>query len=173
MRSQRPCLAGATVVSRPRYRAGTLILFLALSGPVTPADGTVLPEPPAEVSVAIPPGGVREAHLTVATSEGVDVTAGPAVMRDGALVVPVRIAGRGSFLVAFHLVLPDGRVDSGVIRFGVGVGVEPVGHSTAHAHPEDPLNLVLTAIAALLVSASLYILLSPSPRRKPGTPRRC
>jgi len=150
--------------------AGALIL-LALSGVVTPADGAVLAVPPAEVSVAIPAGGVREAHLSVATSEGVDVTAGPAAMRGGALVVPVRIVDSGTYLVAFHLVRADGRVEAGVTRFGVGV--EPSGHSMAHAHSHDPLNLILTVIAAALVLASLYILLSPSSRRKPGIPRRC
>jgi len=154
------------VGTRPRYRTGWLILF-ALIG-VTPADGAALAAPPAEVSVAIPAGGVRAAHLTVATSEGVDVTAGPAVMRDGSLVVPVRIVERGTYLVAFHLVRADGSVDAGVTRFGVGV--EPAGHSMAHAHPADPLNLVLTVIAAVLVVASLYVLLSPASRRRPGTP---
>lgn len=153
--------------------AGTLI-FLALSGVVTPADGSALAEPPAEVSVTIPAEGVRTAHLSVATSDGVDVTTGPAVMRDGALVVPVRIVDRGTYLVAFHVVRADGRVEAGVTRFGVGV--EPAGHSMAHAHPSDPLNLVLTVVAAALVLASLYVLLSrprqASSRRSPGTPRR-
>jgi len=151
-------------------RGPSALIFLALTGVVTPADGAVLAAPPAEVSVAIPPGGVREAHLSVATSEGVDVTAGPATMRDGFLVVAVRTVERESYLVAFHFVRADGTVDAGVTRFGVGV--DPAGGSMAHAHSDDPINLVLTAIAAVLVLASLYILLSPSSRRRPGTPRR-
>lgn len=142
--------------------AGALIL-LALAGVVTPADGAVLAEPPAEVSVRLPAEGVRVAHLAVADSDGVDVTAGPAVTRNGSLVVPVRIVDNGTYLVAFHLVRADGRVDAGVTRFGVGV--EPVGHSMAHAHSADPLNLILTVLAALLVLASLYVLLS---RPRPG-----
>jgi methionine-rich copper-binding protein CopC len=137
--------------------AGALI-FLALSGVVTPADGSVLTEPPEEVSVTVPAEGVRSAHLSVASSAGVDVTAGPAGMRDGALVVPVRIVESGSYLVAFHLVRADGRVEAGVTRFGVGI--EPAGHSMAHAHSSDPLNLILTVIAAALVLASLYLLIS-------------
>jgi len=148
--------------------AGALILLLALSGPVTPADGSMLAEPPAEVSVALPAEGVREAHLAVASSDGVAVTAGPAVMRNGAVVVPVRIVSNGTYLVAFHLVRADGRVDAGVTRFGVGV--ERAGHSMGHAHSGDPLNLVLTAVAAVLVLACVYILLSPASRRRPGTP---
>jgi len=150
---------------------GALIL-LALTGVVTPADGAVLAKPPAEVSVRLPAEGVRVAHLSVATSEGVDVTAGPAAMRDGSVVVPVRIVDNGTYLVAFHLVRADGRVDAGVTRFGVGV--EPVGHSSGHsmghAHPEDPLNMVLTVLAALLVLGSLYVLLS-RPRLRASSKR--
>lgn len=150
--------------------AGALIL-LALSGTVTPADGSVLAEPPAEVSVTIPAGGVREAHLSVATSDGQTVTTGPAVMRDGAMVVPVRIADNGTYLVAFHFVLTDGRVESGVTRFGVGV--QPAGHSMGHAHSTDPLNVALTIVAAAMVLASIYLLLTrPRPARPTtDTPR--
>lgn len=142
--------------------AGALI-FLALSGIVTPADGSRLAEPPAEVSVALPPGGVRAAHLTVESDKGAPVTTGPAVMRDGALVVPVHIVVDGTYLVAFHVVHVDGRVEAGVTRFGVGV--VPSGDPVGHNHSGDPVNLALTAVAALLVVASLYVLLS---RPRPG-----
>jgi methionine-rich copper-binding protein CopC len=140
--------------------AGALIA-LALLGlstvTVKPADGSTLAEPPAEVSVSIPAGGVREAHLSVASAQGVPVTGGPAVMRDGSLVVPVHIVENGTYLVAFHLIQADGQVIAGVTRFGVGV--EPAG-PTGHAHRDDPLTLALTIVAAASVLALLYVLFS-------------
>jgi len=150
--------------------AGALIL-LALTGIVTPADGSALAEPPAEVSVSLPAGGVREAHLSVASDKGVAVTKGPAVMRGESLVVPVRIVENGTYLVAFHLVQTDGRVVAGVTRFGVGVA--PAGSSMGHAHSGDPLNIALTIVAAVSVLALLPVLLAPSSIRKRRTrPRR-
>jgi methionine-rich copper-binding protein CopC len=143
--------------------AGALIA-LALLGlstvTVKPADGSMLAEPPSEVSVSLPAGGVREAHLSVASAQGVPVTGGPAVMRDGFLVVPVRIVDNGTYLVAFHVVQPDGRVVAGVTRFGVGAA--PAGGTMGHAHSDDPINLALTIVAAVSVLALLYVLLTPS-----------
>jgi methionine-rich copper-binding protein CopC len=140
-----------------RYGAGALIAF-ALSGVISvqPADGSTLVEPPAEVSVSIPDGGVREVHLSVASEAGVAVTSGPVVTRGDAVVVPVRIVENGTYLVAYHLVRVDGQIVAGVTSFGVGV--ESAGHSMGHAHASDPINMALTVVAAAAVIAMLYIL---------------
>jgi methionine-rich copper-binding protein CopC len=151
-----------------RHGAGALIA-LALSGVLTvqPADGSTLVEPPAEVSVSIPDGGVREAHLSVTSVAGVAVTSGPVVTRGDAVVVPVSIAAEGTYLVAYHVVRADGQVLAGVSRFGVGVA--PVGHSMGHAHSSDPINLALTGVAGAAVIAMLYILFRrPSVRSSRG-----
>ncbi len=140
-----------------RGSAGALIV-LALSATITvqPADGSTVVEPPTEVWVSIPDGGVREAHLTVASETGVAVTTGPAATRADVVVVPVRIVDDGTYLVAYHMVRTDGQVLAGVTSFGVGVA--PEGHSMGHAHPGDPVNVVLTVVAGVAVLAMLIIL---------------
>ncbi len=141
-----------------RGSAGALIALL-FSGAIAvhPADGSTLVEPPAEVWVSIPDGGVREAHLTVTSDGGASVTTGPAVTRGDVVAVPVSIASDGTYVVAYHLVGTDGQVQAGMTRFGVGTAPQQ-GNSMGHAHSSDPINVVLTVIAAAAVIAMLFVL---------------
>lgn len=131
---------------------------------VRPADGARLARAPAEVAVSLPEGVVREAHLSVGDATGAPVTNGTAQTRGGELTVPVSIAKNGTYLVAYHFLLADGRVVANVTRFGVGeeVAGQP---SMAHAHSDDPINLVLTGIAGISVVALLFVMV-----RRPRIP---
>lgn len=129
---------------------------------LAPADGATLITPPAEVALTFPrPVAAREAHLTVAAPDGTSVGIGQPVWLDRSLVLPVR-ADTGSYLVAYHVVLADGRVVAGVGGFSVGQESMTAG---AHAHQGDPVNLTLTGVAAMSIVALLILLFS---RRRHG-----
>ncbi|MEV4625778.1 copper resistance CopC family protein [Micromonospora sp. NPDC049523] len=170
---------------RWRARLGTaLAVFAALAivvpavvgGPeielteVSPGDGATVPGPPAEVALVFSgPVDSREFHLTVADRTGRAVTSGDERLDGQRIVVPLTLVPAGAYRVAYHVVLPDGREVTGMSEFSVAAGsperwVAPPpdpATSGAHAHGggADPLSIVLTCVALLLIGALLNLLL--------------
>jgi methionine-rich copper-binding protein CopC len=138
-----------------------------------PADGTTVGTAPSAVTVTFT-GELAsyDCHLTVAREGGVTVTAG-AVRRDGnTLTVPVELTGDGTYLVAYHVRLADGVELSAVTRFGVGVPAAPINGDPAavaapgHQHAsDDPMNIALLVLDAVLLLALAYAMLRRSGRR--------
>ena len=148
---------------------------------VTPADGSTVAGPPAEVAVIF--DGVvraREFHLSVAPAgQGRSVAAGPAKLEERRLVLPVSVTTAGAYLAAYHVLLTDGRELTGVIRFTVAAGGPPVPAAAdapptgagGHQHgADDPLSLGLLVLDLLLVVVVAVVLLR-RPRIRAGRHR--
>jgi methionine-rich copper-binding protein CopC len=152
-----------------------VLLFAALADPptrlagTTPADGAVLTAPPAQVAVDLTSAAEpREIHLAVAPAAGGEpVDAGPPRMTGSRLAAPVSIAGPGAYVVAFHLVLPDGSTIAGASRFTVTAAgptpADPAAEALAerafadrpagHQHAGgDPVSLGLLAVDLALLA---------------------
>lgn len=164
---------GAGLVALLATGVTVLALVTALTparlAEVGPADGATLAQPPAEVAVRFTRVvSLREAHLTVATADGRQVAAGDPQVRGPWLVAAVQIPDAGSYLLAYHVALTDGRVFSGVTTFMVSSdGVAKPVVATAHTHSDDPLSIALTIIAAVSILALLLLLI----RRPRAIPR--
>ncbi|MGI5186204.1 copper resistance protein CopC [Dactylosporangium sp. CA-152071] len=159
--------------------AATVVAFLLLSAPaparvssVDPADGVTLGAAPTAVTVIFT-GELApyDYHLTVAREGGVTVVSGPVRFDGDRLTVPVSVTD-GPCLVAFHVRLRDGAELSGMTRFGVGVAVTPIGAAGAdpsaggHQHvSDDPMNMTLLVVDAVLLLALAGALLRRSARR--------
>ncbi len=139
-------------------------------GPVFPSDGAVLREAPREVSLtfdtAVRP---QQIHIGVSDGRGELVPSGAAAVAGTDITQPVTIAGDGAYVLAYHVVLADGRSFSGVSRFQVSpagslAAPAPV---TGHNHfSDDPLSVALTAVAAVFVVALIALLVHrPRPAR--------
>lgn len=153
-------------------------VLLAEPGPaklstMDPADGITVRTAPSVVTATFT-GELApyDYHLTVAREGGVTVTTG-AVRRDGAtLAVPVELTGDGTYLVAYHARLADGAEVSALTRFGVGVPAAPINGDPAataasgHQHiSDDPMNIALLVLDAVLLIALAYALLRRAGRR--------
>jgi copper resistance protein C len=143
-----------------------------------PGDGTALASAPAQVSLTFSaPLDADNTHVAVGTGDGVRVPGGAARVSGRTLVLPVRITGRGTYLVAYHAVLGDGREVSGVTRFVVTSGPPPAdvvpptrsedwaGAAGTHAHEAtDPLSVgLLVANAILIVVVVVMLVRRPRP----------
>lgn len=134
-----------------------------------PADGATLATAPGEVRLTFT--GLADPsvyHVDVATTDGVHVTDGAARLTGQTLVVPVRIAHPGTYLVGYHLVLGSGRELSGTSRFVVtstGNGPAPPATDPApdptggHDHGVDPLSLAVIVADGLLIAFLLAVML--------------
>ncbi|MET7423033.1 copper resistance CopC family protein [Dactylosporangium sp. NPDC005555] len=154
--------------------AAAILAFALLAEPaparlsaMDPADGATVQAAPTAVTATFSGElATYDYHLSVAHEGGVTVTTG-AVRRDGAtLTVPVELTGTGTYLVAYHVRLADGVELSAVTRFGVGVPAAPVAGDPAaaaaagHQHlSDDPMNLALLVLDAVLLVALAYALL--------------
>ncbi|MGW4461213.1 copper resistance CopC family protein [Micromonospora sp. NPDC004704] len=137
---------------------------------VSPTDGTTVPGPPAEVALVFTgPVDPREFHLTVADRNGRVVSSGAARLDGQRIVVPLALVPAGAYRVAYHVALPDGQELDGITDFSVTAGsaerwtAPPPDPALAGAHAHggaDPLSVVLTCVALLLIGALLYLLLS-------------
>ncbi|WP_329107756.1 copper resistance protein CopC [Micromonospora sp. NBC_01699] len=141
---------------------------------ISPADGATVPGPPVEVALDFTgPVVSDDFHVTVANLRGAVVSSGAARLDGQRVVVPVGLLPAGGYRVAYHVALADGRELDGVTDFTVAGGSErwvapapeaaPTG---AHGHGgADPLSIVLTCVALLLIGALLNLLLRrPRPR---------
>jgi copper resistance protein C len=148
-------------------------------GPVYPIDGTVLREPPGRVSLSFDTT-VRpeQIHIGVADNRGDLVPSGAPVVAGTTITEPVTIRADGEYLLAYHIVLTDGRSFSGVNRFQVSSSLaaatipatsspSPAAVAAGHDHfGDDPLSVGLTIVAGLFVVALLVLLIHrPRPRR--------
>jgi methionine-rich copper-binding protein CopC len=157
-----------------------VLLFALLAEPAAvrlvsldPGDGATLRAAPTEVTATFS-GELApyDYHLTVAREGGVPVTTG-VVRRDGAtLSVPVDLVGDGTYLVAYHVRTTDGVELSAVTRFGMGVAADPVAGDPAaaatagHQHlSDDPVNIALLVVDAVLLLALAYAVLRRAGRR--------
>lgn len=159
--------------------ATAVLVFALLAEPaparvstMDPADGATVRTAPNAVTVTFTEKlAPYDYHLTVAREGGVTVTTG-AVQRDGAtLTVPVELT-EGTYLVAYHVRLADGAEASAMTRFGVGVPAAPVAGDPAataasgHQHvSDDPMNIALLMLDAVLLIALAYALLRRAGRR--------
>lgn len=151
-----------------------------------PADGEVLAAAPAAAAVTFsrPVDPVR-VHLSVSPAEGGPVvsTGAPQLVGED-VTVGLSIVRPGTYLLAYHVLLPDGREQTGVRRFVVAGmdGVAPtIGADRdevpvpGHHHVGDDLFsrglLVLDGVLILVVLA--LILRRPRPvGRRPRSPVR-
>lgn len=142
---------------------------------VAPPDGASLAVPPGVVALTLAPGAVpSQVHLTVASALGASVTTSEVRVAGQRATVTVEILDVGEYLVAYHVVLTDGRQASGVTRFavnpeGVDLAAAPaVAASGGHAHGgDDPLSIGLVCLDGLLVTG-LVLLLVRRPRARRG-----
>jgi methionine-rich copper-binding protein CopC len=138
-----------------------------------PAPGAVLPAAPEAVSLRFT-GAVAavEVHVTVADAAGATVSAAP-VVSGSTVTAPLTARGPGPYQVVYHVLLADGRAVAGASRFVVDPAAPPAADPPAapgasppveaehvHVPPPDPLNVALTAVAALLILALLALLLT-------------
>ncbi len=152
---------------------------------VTPRDGATLHGAPAEVRLSFT-GPLRRtrAHGTVAGADGAKVTRGEPRLDGNQVILTVRVAEPGGYLVAYHVVAADGTELSGQSRFRVvatngrqpAASLPPRSDATGgHAHgSDDPLSLALALLDAfLIVVVAALILRRPrlrvakSPCRRP------
>lgn len=146
-------------------------------GPVYPADGAALREPPHQVSLtfdeAVQPAQI---HIGVSDGGGHLVPSGAPVVAGAAINKPVTIQADGDYVLAYHVVLADGRAFTGTNRFRVSSSLaSPEAAPADAAQPaagghdhfgDDPLSVVLTVVAAGSVIALLVMLVHrPQPRR--------
>ncbi|AGL16742.1 copper resistance CopC family protein [Actinoplanes sp. N902-109] len=159
--------------------AGTLVLVLFLWRPggasprltgVSPADGTRLGSPPAQVVLTFSgPPVTRFVHVVVTGADRRTVPGGEPVVTGDRIVAPLAAIGSGAYRVSYHVELDDGSQLTGDTGFVVGAGAEPVpAATTGHVHlSKDPLSLLLVlldlALTVVLVTAMLR-----RPRRPTG-----
>jgi copper resistance protein C len=141
-------------------------------GPVYPADGAVLREPPRQVSLSFD-AAVRpeQIHIGVSDGRGELVRSGAPVVAGAAITEPVTIRADGDYVLAYHVVLVDGRTFSGINRFRVSSSLAAMALVTASPSPpaavvaghdhfgDDPLSIGLTVVAAVFVIALLAMLI--------------
>ncbi|RKR86902.1 hypothetical protein BDK92_1172 [Micromonospora pisi] len=140
---------------------------------MTPADGARLAAAPTSVVLAFAGDfAPDEVHVTVATAAGVTVSEGDPQVDGDDVRVQTGSAGPGGYLVAYHVLLDDGRSLSGMSRYTVDPSLpdaraaessgQPSPAADAHAHvpPADPVNVALTCVAVVLVGAMAVLLLS-------------
>ncbi|GHJ07508.1 hypothetical protein TPA0907_18750 [Micromonospora humidisoli] len=144
---------------------------------VVPADGSRLATGPTEVRLRLPgPPDPDEAHVSLTPAQGPQVATG-ASRRDGTeLVVSVPALPQGSYTVAYHVWLADGRQSTGRSVFAVGAAplLPPadVAPATGHQHVgTDPLDgLLLVLDLGLLVALSVILLRRPKVASDPEDP---
>ncbi|MET8233594.1 copper resistance CopC family protein [Micromonospora sp. NPDC005298] len=144
-------------------------------GPVYPADGAALREPPHQVSLTFDEA-VRPAQIHIGVSDGSGhlVPSGAPEVAGTAINKLVTIRADGDYVLAYHVVLDDGRTFTGTNRFRVsstlaapapGDVAQPAAGDHDH-FGSDPLSVVLTVVAAGSVIALLVMLIHrPQPRR--------
>lgn len=173
--------AGAIIVALLSIAAATSLLDdgdrTAQLVAVLPADDAAVAAPPHSVRLtfAAPPDP-RQVHVTVTSATGVQVTTGVPRPVGRSLVIPVEDAVGGSYLVAYHVVLGDGRQASGSSRFTVLAApiddgtpkarIDPAGAPAAgatadggHLHEgTDPLSRVLLLMDLILIVALVALM---------------
>ncbi|MEU8258348.1 copper resistance CopC family protein [Micromonospora inaquosa] len=168
--------AGAVVV----VAIGVLIFAggrEAALGPVFPANGAALREPPRQVSLTFD-AAVRpeQIHIGVSDGSGHLVSSGAPVVDGTAINKPVTIQADGDYVLAYHVVLENGRTFTGTNRFRVSSSLASPAAAPADAAPSatgghdhfgsDPLSVGLTVVAGGFVIALLVMLIHrPQPRR--------
>ncbi|SCF01999.1 hypothetical protein GA0070216_10454 [Micromonospora matsumotoense] len=144
---------------------------------VVPADGSRLDTGPTEVRLRLAgTPDTDEAHVSLTPADGPQVPTG-ASRRDGTdLVVSVPALPQGSYTVAYHVWLTDGRQSTGRSVFAVGAApllppaavVPETGHQHVGTDPLDGLLLVLDL--ALLIALSVILLRRPRVATDPEDP---
>ena len=154
----------------------------------TPADGTILAEPPRAVDLAFTAAVAPDlSHVDVRDASGTAANAGrPTLVRPEILRQPVDIAADGDVTVTYHVILVDGTAVAGAVRFTVGAGAgasaaaarrtaapsgpaasAPPVEAASHGHGVDPVSAALLALDGL-VGLAVIVLLA---RRPPSRPR--
>jgi methionine-rich copper-binding protein CopC len=155
--------------------AAVAALFtVAPAGPAvtsaTPPEGSALAVAPDAVELVVskrPDAG--RSHVSVVDGAGEPVPAG-ALIPVGAdrLRLPVTIAGRGTFTVAYHVELAGGGELAGSWRFGIGgTPAGPAPETAGHGHGVDPVGATLLVVDGFVVLGVAIMLL-----RRPARARR-
>ncbi|MEU4219512.1 copper resistance CopC family protein [Actinoplanes sp. NPDC026623] len=107
-------------------------------GSVSPANGAVLREPPQQVSLTFD-AAVRPAqiHIGVSDYDGL-VASGAPVVTGSAITEPVSLRADGDYVLAYHVVLDDGRTFSGSSRFRVSSLADRAAAAPAGPAPPAP-----------------------------------
>ncbi|NES30244.1 hypothetical protein GCE86_07935 [Micromonospora terminaliae] len=145
-------------------------------GPVYPADGAALREPPHQVSLTFDaPVRPEQIHIGVSDGRGRLVPSGAPAVEGTAIKTPVTIQADGDYVLAYHVVLAGGRTFTGTNRFRVSSSLASAAAPADAAQPaagghdhfgSDPLSVGLTVVAAGSVIALLVMLIHrPQPRR--------
>lgn len=145
----------------------------AALGAATPADGSNLARPPAELALTFT-AAVARAHVEVSGDAGVGE---PAV--DGTTVrQPLGIAADGRYAVAYHVVTRDGAEVDGTLSFVVGDPAlagpvaapeldVPTEAGHGHGGEADAVTAVLVGVNALaLLAGGIVVLLRRLRRRR-------
>jgi methionine-rich copper-binding protein CopC len=128
-----------------------------------PVDGSVLAEVPDTVSIVFSDDvTATDYHLSVGPARGgAPVSRGAPRLNGTELTVPVAITADGDYLATYHVVLVEGDVAAGTIRFAVGAGAAPGPAAATPGHTHDsggPWNLALIVVDLVLVGAALLML---------------
>jgi len=160
--------AGAATVVLVALAVGVLA-FASTAAPatfeaVTPSAGAQLSVAPQDVSVQFA-GHFEPAeyHMSVVSANGTAVGCGPVVLSTQMIKTAVQISTPGTYRVAYHVLLADGRELAGESAFTVANGrsgpCEAAAPQADHVHGDDPLSVVLTLIAVGSIFALAVIVL--------------
>ena len=131
----------------------------------SPADGTVLTQPPGQVTLIFPEeAGEKDSYVQVFDQQGqqVDLGGGGVDLNDPnhtTLVVKLPVLPQGVYLVKWKIALSDGDSSQGQYYFGVGNVTLPADPSPAPAAPggSTPSAAIWTGAAVLLVAAAAAV----------------
>ncbi|WP_433386122.1 copper resistance CopC family protein [Micromonospora sp. KLBMP9576] len=138
---------------------------------ITPADNAVLAGPPSAVEIRVSgQPDLDRSHIAVRGSSPDPLTTGPLtpVGADG-LRQNLTVPGPDEFVIAYHVVMVDGRDVSGIARFTVGApgDRQPPSPPATHAHGVDRVGAALLIVDGVALLAVLALLV-----RRPERVRR-
>jgi methionine-rich copper-binding protein CopC len=173
------CAVAALALMQVVYLAAGADRAPSAVASMTPADGTVLAQAPAEVDLSFSAGVNPDlSHVDVRGGSGAAVVAGrPRLVRPNVLRQPVRSTAAGEVTVVYHVTLVDGTEPIGSLHFSVGASGATSsagdGAGSAHAHGVDPVSAALLALDGLVALAVIALLARrPRPRRPAGRSAR-
>ncbi|MEE1784588.1 copper resistance protein CopC [Streptomyces sp. SP17BM10] len=140
---------------------------------VTPADGTSVGSPPAEVVLAFGDElRTKSVFVRVTDTDGTAVDSGTPRLDGQRVITPVTISRPGAYVVTYRLALTSGEETSGVTGFSVGAPATgpqgDTGAASGHAHDIDGVwNAALLVVDAVLLPAAVLLMI-----RRPRVRRR-
>ncbi|WP_433042335.1 copper resistance CopC family protein [Dactylosporangium sp. CS-033363] len=146
---------------------------------VSPGDGATLTAAPDEVALTFDgTPALAEFHLSVTGPDGRLVSQGDPRLTDRRLAVPARIAGDGTYQIAYHVLFTDGREVTGSAGYTVAaagpaapgnpaIAVAATQSDHDHTGGGDPFNAFLAVLGVVLALTIVALLLwRPRPERR-------